>query len=132
MNYIFKTNTDDALRQKIMGINATYDYGGITKFEKMTRKTFQELYDNGFIDVEDCYNSSPTHGEYKELLHQYPEETIYLHGYIVSPERDDFRLTIEGVEAQSKNKEFLKAFKSLFGDADSFVCKNGEQYCWYD
>lgn len=129
---IFELNRDDKLRQKIMGIKADYEYSETHDFDKMTRETFKKLLENGFIDLDECYNNSPPIGEYKELLERYKGEKIYLHGYIVSPERSDYGLIVEGIEAFSTDKEFIIEFSNLFHDADEFECKDGYQRCWYD
>ncbi|MDR0286665.1 MAG: hypothetical protein LBI03_03005 [Clostridiales bacterium] len=125
-------NKDDNLRQDIMGIKTSYSYGGIERFEKMTPETFNKLHENGFIDMDYAFNDSPTIGEFKNFVDKYPDEIIYFHGYIVSPERDDNRLVVEGLEAISENKDFIIDFTNEFHYADEFKVENGYQRCWYD
>lgn len=63
-------------------------------------------------------------------MRMYPEYTS--HGYAVSDTRDDYRVSIEGVEKGSPattNNE-LRDYMGLFGLADEF---NGyTMYCWFD
>jgi len=77
----------------------------------------------------------PTIGEFWELLKKYPNERVTLHGYIVSPGRDDYRITIEGLESFSRNNNFsIDLSKKIYWRYPNFVNKNypGYQYCWYD
>ena len=124
-------NRDDELRQKLMGIPVIYS-GGAFSFNNMSLKTLKSLFENGFIDLEDCQNESPTIGQFKDFVEKYPNENIRFIGYLISPERDDYRISIEGIEAKSHNIEFMKNFAKLFSMADEFVCEVGHQRCWYD
>ena len=126
-------NKDDALRQKIMGFTANYE-GGICRFYRMPLDTLNSLVENGLADLDDRQNESPSIREYLGLLRKHPSEPAALHGYLVSPDRDDCRITIEGLECTSANKYFISDLRSLLKNYPCGVIKikRGHQYCWYD
>ena len=54
------------------------------------------------------------------------------YGYAVSPKRDDYRITCEGVYMQNPPSEYRKDFVNMFYKADE--CEFNESFvrCWYD
>jgi len=127
-------NRDDALRQSIIGITAVYG-GGICHFENLTLTMLNKLIENRFVDLDDKQNyNAPTIREYWELLKKYPDEPITLHGYIVSPERDDYRISIEGLKGESRNTDFIRDFRALCvrHPCGEIIISCNYQYCWYD
>jgi hypothetical protein len=67
-------------------------------------------------------------------MQNYPE--VRAHGYVVSPDRDDYRVTIEGLECPE-----FKLTEDSFGLYINFVklCRhadeleiNSELYSWWD
>ena len=136
MNKLFKPNMDDALRQNIMGIKAAYELGGTESFSGMTLDTLDRLIQEGFVDPEGSQNASPASLQFRDFMDSFRAEGVTAHGYIVSPARDDYRLTIEGLEARSPNREFRAAFALAFADADELDCDmehdTAGQRCWYD
>jgi len=54
-------------------------------------------------------------------------------GYAVSNNRDDYRITIEGLEAKDKlSAEDISDFAKVFSDADEFELTRRSARCWYD
>lgn len=127
-----KYNYDDKRRCEIIGLSYPPKYlGGCEHFERLPLDDLNLLLDEGFIDPEECQNCSPTTMEFKEFMEMYPGVT--LHGYIVSPERSDYRVTIEGFEYHGNvSKEMLKMFIDKFRFADDFTCDDDYLYCWFD
>jgi len=131
---INKLNHDDKLRQSIIGIEATYKRGGTEQFYNLTLKKLLKLIEYKFVDLDETQNNSPPIREFLELLKKYPDENVTLHGYIVSPERDDYRVSIEGLTGRSNNRLFCDDFDKLnkrypFG---TFINESYHQYSWYD
>ena len=130
MNY----NKDDILRQNIMGIKAKYS-GGTYAFKKLELITLNKLIENGFVNLEEKQNpGAPSILEFWELLKKYPDEPIVLDGYIVEPERDDYRISIDALEGKSRSESFIRDF-ILFLTHHPYGVKKirpGYQYCWYD
>ena len=127
-----KYNYDDKRRCEILGISYPTAYlGGCYSFDALTISQLETLLMENFIDPEECQNSSPNTMEFKAFIEAYPECT--LHGYIVSPARDDYRITIEGLEYHGDvSKEMLMDFINTFRFADEFTCDDDYLYCWFD
>ena len=84
-----------------------------------------------FIDLEDNQNNSPTVREFIEFMEKYPDYTVM--GYTVSIDRDDYRVSLDGIEKRKVvySEEEVDDFSSLFGDADEFDTGNA-MYAWFD
>lgn len=110
-----------------------YSAGGICRFGEVSAETARKLIERGFVDPDDTQNSSPT---MKEMVDFCDDETDfwYLHGYAVSPNRFDCRVTFEGVGSHGvlgldAAYEFLKHFR----DADEITIGcDSPAWCWYD
>ena len=125
-------NYDDKRRCEIIGLSYPPKYlGGCQSFERLTLDKLQLLLNEGFIDPEECQNCSPSTMEFKEFLDAYPEATV--HGYIVSPTRGDYRVTIEGMEYHGEvSKPMLADFVEMFRYADDLEYSSEYLYCWFD
>ena len=127
-----KFNYDDKRRCEIVGLSYPPKYlGGCQSFEQLTLDRLILLLDEGFIDPEEYQNCSPDTMEFKAFLDAYPEATV--HGYMVSPQRDDYRITIEGMEYHGEvSKQMLYDFIEMFRTADDFTFHDDYLYCWFD
>ena len=125
-------NYDDKRRCEIIGIPYPVVYsGGCCNFKGLTLDKLSLLLDEGFADPEEQQNSAPDTMEFKSFLEKYPQVT--LHGYMVSPERDDYRMSIEGLEYNGAvSREMLDDFIAMFRFADEFEFENDYLYCWFD
>lgn len=108
-----------------------YKYGGTLHYEGLTVGTMKELMDQKFLDPEERQNSSPTVQEIYDFMCTYPGYTA--HGYTVSADRDDYRVSVEGVmkPEQAATPEECQAFLRLFENADELRVE-GYMYCWFD
>jgi hypothetical protein len=127
-----KLNHDDKRRCEIMGITHPVNYmGGCYRFEGLTLDQLNLLLNEAFIDPEEAQNNAPTTAEFKSFLESYPETT--LHGYMISPDREDYRMTIEGAEYNGEvSKEMAMDFVEMFRFADDFTVDDNCLYCWFD
>lgn len=127
-----KYNYDDKRRCEILGMSYPPKYlGGCQSFMGLTLSQLNLLLDEGFIDPEECQNCSPNTMEFKAFLEEYPEAT--LHGYIITPDRSDYRMTIEGLEYHGDvSREMLSDFIDMFRTADEFTQGQEFLYCWFD
>lgn len=110
-----------------------YRMGGIRYFDSMSVGTAKKLLDKGYIDPDDTQNCSPTMRDMIDFCDDGTDKW-YLHGYVVSPERDDCRITFEGVGSVSDLTQ-EEAFRFLrdFRFADELECDAGcHAYCWFD
>jgi hypothetical protein len=127
-----KFNYDDKRRCEIIGLEYPVDYwGGCCSFKGLTLDQLNLLLDEGFADPDEQQNSAPDTSEFKSFLEEYPKAT--LHGYIISPDRDDYRVTIEGLEYDGEvSKEMLSDFIEMFRFADDFNVGDDFLNCWFD
>lgn len=99
--------------------------GGIRHYRELDAKTLTQLIEKGYADPDENQNCAPTIGYILTVLKEHSDLTA--HGYVVSRDRDDARISIEGVEGVCDLETAL-----LFRNADDFSYQNGEFYCWYD
>lgn len=105
--------------------------GGTRHFDKLNLTQLKELINNNFIDLEDAQNLSPTVQDFLEFMEQHPN--VLAHGYAVSHNRDDYRVSLEGLSFKGKvTKKLLKDFVCLCRLADEFVMDDNTLYSWWD
>lgn len=108
-----------------------YKYGGIRHFENLDADTLKQLLDEGFIEPEEVQNYSPTTMEFYEFISAHPNFTA--HGYAVSPNRDDYRITLEGIEChESCDAKTMREFIELCRFADELSMNDEYMYAWWD
>lgn len=110
----------------------TYKMGGCCRFEGLDVATANLLVALGYLDPEDRQNSSPTAREIIDFCNGDDRDIWNLHGYVISPERADCRVTIEGCKSKSMpSADRIIDFAKTFRDADDFYV-DSYCYCWYD
>jgi len=120
-----------AERDSILGIEPQYTFGGITRFAELDIGRLDALLAAGHADPLERHNEAPSIAEFREFLVAHPR--FKAHGYVVDPRRDDYRLSIEGVELRdTPTASEVTAFSKMFSGADEFVTRNGKLFCWYD
>ncbi len=129
----FEYNKDWEKRDELISGEADiekYRWGGIYHFKEMNVDTLKALLDEHFADPEEQQNDAPCIKDIYDFMVDHPGFTAY--GYVVSPERHDYRVSIEGVDGTyaEKDMETIKDFTDLFRYADEFDIEN--LYCWYD
>lgn len=130
MDFEKYTEEQDKERCKLVGVDTKNFFGGCARFVGMTYKTLQALVDKGYADPEDNTNGSTTLGEYLEFMKEHPR--FKAHGYVISNDREDRRITIEGLEAKRVTIKEMVAFTNLDRFADEFEAT--QLYCrsWWD
>lgn len=106
--------------------------GGIRRFSDMDYETLKELVDKGYADPEESHNDAPSIETLLEFLKEH--EDFYVGGYAVSPNRDDFRVSIDTIESESSaqdNWNTLVEFVNMFRFADEFSIEYGF-FAWFD
>ena len=120
---------NDKRRHELVNLGFDGKKYDVRYFNELTYDNLQKLIAEGFADPDDMQNSSPSIGEIAEFLKANPFFTA--HGYIVCPERDDVRVSLEGVEsAHLLNRTELEAFVEMFRHADEFSLNPPR--AWYD
>ena len=127
----FEYNKDQKGRDKLFGIQEPKtDY---ISYRGLNVGTLQILLDAKFANPDETQNEAPCVQEIYDFMSKYPEFTA--HGYLIGLERDDYRVSIEGVEGEAKSDQALQEFIDIFREADEFEIKiTGNRYCrcWYD
>lgn len=132
-----KMNMNYNRRNEIMDGLLGDSYGGIQRFSGLTAEKLSLLVKEKFADPTETQNNSPTISDFLNFLKKNPGFTA--HGYVVLPEREDYRVSIEGVEwsgTESLSPKSMQEFVDMFRDADEFILNmvgpNPSAWCWYD
>lgn len=105
--------------------------GGIALFSYLSLATLEKLVSEGFANLRNAQNNSPTLKEFLEFMRQYPIFTA--NGYAVEAERDDCRVTITGLECKGVcSPEAAAAFLKFAESADEKKVKKDSLFCWWD
>lgn len=106
-------------------------FGGTLQFEDLTLTQLEKLRDNRFLELDDAQNNAPTISRF--MLFMKEHKGVLAHGYAVSPTRDDYRVSIEGLEFCGEcTTEMQLAFSRLCRSADEIEITGEHLYCWYD
>lgn len=113
-------------------------HGSLTRhFEGLSLETAEALIKQGFLDLKETQNESPTVGEFIIFAQDHPDADFKFHGYVVGPEREDCRVSFEGIEGISDKiskdtmVDFSKMFMKIY-PADDVTIEKDKLYCWYD
>lgn len=143
----YQDMSSDEYWEKHQQLFSSYYVGGIRHFDKLSLEQLQQLVNEDFIDTESCYNGCPTVGEFlkfvkgiKQYVAENPDYTsddfdIYFIGYAVDISRDDYRVTIEGVEYSSRYKvdrEIMVKFMNFAKSADELDVTDTNGRAWWD
>ena len=114
------------------GCNEPADKYDCFSFTGLSAKDLKKCIAKGWADAEDRQNNSPSIGEILEFLEANP--SFEAHGYVVTPRRDDSRISLEGVETEGAPREQVDAFIDTFRLADEFMFNSNGGCCraWYD
>ena len=106
------------------------EFGGVRYFKRLPLEVLERLIDRGFVEMEP-WNECPGMEVFLPFLRRNP--LFNAHGYAVSPERPDTRITIEGVEFDgSLSKAKIIDFFMTFRGADDMYIGPDHARCWYD
>lgn len=107
-------------------------FGGIRRFTDLSYTGLKKLFDLDVVDPHERQNEAPEVAEFLEFLQDHAGFTA--EGYAVSPERDDYRVSLEGVDCDEDfSLEDLVDFVMTFRFADEFSVDPEEGlHCWYD
>lgn len=128
-------NTDAYRMAQLVGVKPGGAFGGVARFHNLDAQNATDLYEEGFLNLDDRQNESPTVGEMLEWVQENPDG--YIHGYMVEPGRNDYRVSFEGVGRKATPEKPITAqevmeFTNLFRHADSFEVSDDELYAWWD
>lgn len=134
---MFKYNMDYKRRDELIFGDACQPEekwgGGIKRFS-VSPSVLKQLIEERFVDPQDAQNASPMSQKYVEFFDNVANPDDWkVHGYAVAHDREDYRTTIEGCEADCQlSPEDIAAFANLFRFADGFELTATTAYCWFD
>lgn len=129
------TNEQVALRDEIV-FGQVQDWsdsmGGIKHFEQLTLGGLERLVKEGLIDLEEQQNDAPSVEEFLDFMRKYGVASA--HGYVVDNEREDRRVSIEGlmIAREYVTYEIFRDFVKLCRFADEFNDDDNGLYSWWD
>ena len=118
----------DAIMSKYRRMEAPFNgsfCGGVCYYTDLDLKTLELLVEKGYADPEERQNSAPSIGEIMDVMRRNPGLTA--HGYYVTRERDDARISVEGVAGIIDPNDL-----GIFRGADEFDYDGKDFYCWFD
>lgn len=133
---MFHCNPNYRRRDELLGLNDTVweDEAGwhkVVDLDAISLETLEAMVQEGFIDPQERQNFSPTAMEFLEFMRKHPR--VVAHGYAVSPYRDDYRVTIEGLLVLPEDYH-----SDLHNDFEQF-CREADElrlgrclYSWWD
>lgn len=105
--------------------------GGCRRFDGVNYDDCVELLNLGVIDPEDQQNEAPPVEDIVKFLKNHPN--FKAHGYAISPKRDDYRVSFEGVECgKHYTLEDVWDFFELFTYPDELSVGRDGMRCWFD
>ena len=120
-------------------IFSKYYVGGCRRFDKITVNQLKELLDANFIDGSQSQNGSPTVNEFLKfgMKMQCSDKytLVYYEGYAISPDRDDYRVSIDGIKFESEyviDREVLSAFWKFIQYASEVEISDTRGRGWWD
>jgi hypothetical protein len=124
-------NKDQDFRDAIIGLADQRYMGGIARYQGLTKTKLELLINNNFVDMDGRQNDSPSISEFYEFMKDHPE--VKAHGYVVDSSRDDYRVSIEGLEFSGPvSIATMSDFVQLCRYADEFTCEQNALYSWWD
>ncbi|HEX6686871.1 MAG TPA: hypothetical protein VF062_29160 [Candidatus Limnocylindrales bacterium] len=123
----FPFNRDSGRRDTIAGAGARY-LGGISYFEDLDAAELAALLDEKFIDPRDQQNLAPSAWAIFRFLCEHP--TVRAMGYVVSPDRGDYRTSITTVYAPRVDAGLRADAQAFCVDAEATF--DGHLECFWD
>ena len=110
------------------------NYRGTCQFDNLSFQKAKELMERGYLSPEDKQNESPTAQEFVDFMAAHDPDNWFLHGYVVSPYREDVRVSIEGIGSVGPITDHdMVDFLRTFRHADSLIAEDEQPvFCWYD
>lgn len=132
---IFRLSIADQRDQIIFGeyYNPKKYLGGLRRFDNLSLEQIEQLDELEILEMNDRQNNAPSIGEMIDFLRERETDGWCIHGYCISPDRPDFRISFEGVAKKTPpNCQDVIDFSMMFRLADEFNANQDGLRCWYD
>ena len=110
MNLPQKIFNDDR-RYEILNLNKEEARGGYLHFENKTLSSIKTLIAEGFLELNGSQNKGPTIAEMLRVAEEIGDGGITFEGYVISAERSDCRITLDGLNIHKNNIEASEDLK---------------------
>lgn len=128
---MYELNKDYHRRDEIVGLKNKKYVAGIKRFQGLSFDQLDSLVEENFISLEDKPTFAPNAQEIYDFLKDNPDFTVM--GYLVSPDREDYRISLDGVELKRKpTVDEIIEFVALFRLASDFKCNLKTCYAIFD
>jgi hypothetical protein len=105
--------------------------GGVRHYENLDIGKLRWLKMKKFLKPEEKQNYAPTIDEFMKFMGKYPK--VKAHGYVVSLNRSDYRISIEGLMFTGIiSHQLQKDFVELCRQADEFRMEDCHLFAWWD
>lgn len=135
-DFIYNTDSDTRDRMIFEGsVQWGETYGGVKNFSNLSLEKLQQLIDQRFADPEAGHNNSPTIREFMEFAQQQARKgfAFNFEGYAVSPDREDYRVSIDGIIFNgSCPHQLIVEFQEFVGDPDEIDLEPYYLRAWWD
>ena len=122
---------DVTRRNKLLGLPNNSESIDCQRFYGLSVDVLEILIAEGFIDLDENQNNSPTTEEFLEFMKKYPG--VKAHGYVIGCDREDCRTTLEGLSFMGEvTFPMLVDFTEMCRFADEFVIGEDGLYSWWD
>lgn len=128
-------NRNQDRRDEIIGDcfeDADYS-GGLRSYGGLDIAKLKTLEQEGFLDLEETQNNSPSIAKFMAFMAKHPKVTC--HGYVISRDRSDYRVSIEGLSCKDADAtpELRRAFAVFCRRADELDAEEtGDLRSWWD
>lgn len=126
-----KLNRDIIRRDKLIfgGYDQSKNCGGVRHFE-CNVDLMNQLIKEGFADPDECQNDSPSIKDFMDTVNG--DESVEFECYAVDINRDDYRITIEGIRAYIPDTDYdrINLYVEQFRYADEFTFEHMDD-CFY-
>lgn len=110
-------------------------YGGLKNFSSLSVEKLEQLIAHRFADPSAGHNNSPTIREFLEFGQQQGTKgfNFNFEGYAISPDREDYRISIDGIQfSGSCPHQLIVEFQEFVGDADELDLDPYYLRAWWD
>ena len=137
-NSSFTYNFDSETRDRIIfGTPLAWDdyMGGARRFHDLTREKLQQLISQGFANPADTQNFSPTISDLFDFAQRQANKgfEFTFEGYVISPERSDYRVSIDGLFYRGIcSTELIFDFQEFVNEPDELDIEPNYLRAWWD
>ncbi len=134
----FTYNFDSETRDRIIfGTSIVWEdsMGGARRFHNLSRENLQQLISQGFANRADSQNFSPTIGEFFDFAQRQGNKgfEFTFEGYVISPERRDYRVSIDGLFYRGIcSTELILDFQEFVNEPDELEIEPNYLRAWWD